>query len=220
MSFLCAKQPMKIAVLANQGLTQEIQSKTFAAQTEFVWLSSLKDLVEERDADIYFDMEFDGTPERTQALSQLLPRPVLINSVVLTLTEIGMPFIRINGWPGFIKRPVVEIALAKNSQEETVRKIFHGLEWEYRIVPDTAGMISARIIAMIINEAYYTYSENISTKAEIDTAMKLGTNYPLGPFEWGGLIGLPKIYELLSVLGKRDPRYTVSEALKNELYAK
>ena len=157
MSFLCAKQPMKIAVLANEGLTQEIQSKRLAAQTEFVWLSSLKGLVEERDADIYFDMEFDGTPERTQALSQLLPRPVLINSVVLSLTEIGMPFIRINGWPGFIKRPVVEIALSKNSQEEAVRKIFHGLEWEYRIVPDTAGMISARIIAMIINEAYYTF---------------------------------------------------------------
>ena len=136
---------MKIAVLANEGLAQEIESKTLAAQTEFVWLSSLKGLVEEKDADIYFDMEFDGTPERTQALSQLLPRPVLINSVVLTLTEIGMPFIRINGWPGFIKRPVVEIALAKNSQEEAVRKIFRGLEWEYRIVPDTAGMISARL---------------------------------------------------------------------------
>lgn len=220
MSFLCAKQRMKIAVLANQGLKEEIKSKTLAAHLEFVWLSSISDLLEERDADVYFDMEFDGTPERTGALSQLLPRPVLINSVVLTLAEIGKPFIRINGWPGFIKRPVIEIALANTAQEEEIRKIFFSLEWEFRIVPDTEGMISARIIAMIINEAYYTFYENISTKAEIDTAMKLGTNYPLGPFEWARLIGLPNIHELLSVLGKKDLRYIVSEALENELYSR
>jgi 3-hydroxybutyryl-CoA dehydrogenase len=220
MSFLCAKQPMKIAVLASQGLKEELKSKTLAAPIEFSWHSSLRGLLEEKDADVYFDMEFDGSPERTEALSRLLPRPVLINSVILTLAEIGFPFLRINGWPGFIKRPVVEVALADSAQQEGARKIFSSLEWEYRIVPDTAGMIGARIIAMIINEAYYTYFENISTKEEIDTAMILGTSYPQGPFEWGRLIGLSKIYELLSVLGKKDPRYTICEALENEVHPK
>jgi 3-hydroxyacyl-CoA dehydrogenase len=45
---------------------------------------------------------------------------------------------------------------------------------------------------MIINEAYFALEDNVSTKAETDIAMKLGTNYPYGPFEWGQLIGLKK----------------------------
>ena len=69
---------------------------------------------------------------------------------------------------------------------------------------------------MIINEAYYTLQDKISTKAEIDIAMKLGTNYPHGPFEWSSLIGLKNIYELLTVLSKTDTRYTASDLLMKE----
>ena len=78
-------------------------------------------------------------------------------------------------------------------------------------------MLSARIIAMIINEAYYTLEAGISSKAEIDTAMKLGTNYPYGPFEWGEKIGLKNIYMLLFELSKTDDRYIVSTALRDEV---
>ena len=42
---------------------------------------------------------------------------------------------------------------------------------------------------MIINEAFLALQEGVSTKEEINTAMKLGTNYPLGPFEWVEKIG-------------------------------
>ncbi len=45
-------------------------------------------------------------------------------------------------------------------------------------------------MAMIINEAWHALAEEVSTKNEIDTAMKLGTNYPYGPFEWAEKIGL------------------------------
>ena len=208
---------MKIAVIASKELKKEIMSRNQDLQTEFNWHSSLSGLVEDQDADVFFDLEFDGEPERIDILSRLLPQPVFVHSVVLTLAEIRQPFIRINAWPGFIQRPVVEIALADQSQEEKVREIFLQMGWDHEIVPDTAGMISGRIIAMIINEAYHAYHEKISTKEEIDTAMKLGTGYPLGPFEWSCKIGLRNIYELLSALGKKDPRYTISEALEKEL---
>ena len=62
-------------------------------------------------------------------------------------------------------------------------------EW----VPDVKGFISSRIVSMIINEAYFALEENVSTKEEIDIAMKLGTNYPYGPFEWSKKIGLKNI---------------------------
>ncbi len=69
---------------------------------------------------------------------------------------------------------------------------------------------------MIINEAWYTLGDDISTKEEIDTAMKLGTNYPYGPFEWGEKIGIERIIELLESLAKTDSRYTVAPALLNQ----
>ena len=69
-------------------------------------------------------------------------------------------------------------------------------EW----VPDTPGLITARIVACIINEAYFAKGENISSENDIDVAMKLGTNYPYGPFEWGERIGLENVRRLLNAL--------------------
>jgi len=80
-------------------------------------------------------------------------------------------------------------------------------------VEDEPGLISARIIAMIINEAYFANAENVSTEKEIDTAMKLGTNYPYGPFEWADKIGVKNIYVLLEKLSINDPRYHPSALL-------
>ena len=77
--------------------------------------------------------------------------------------------------------------------------------------------IALRIIAMIVNEAYFALGDGISTKEEIDTAMKLGTNYPYGPFEWSEKIGLKKIYALLQNLGNSGERYLVAPLLKYDI---
>lgn len=69
---------------------------------------------------------------------------------------------------------------------------------------------------MVINEAYFTLDEKVSSKEEIDTAMKLGTNYPYGPFEWSTIIGLKNVFELLTVLSKTNSRYTASSLLQKE----
>ena len=69
---------------------------------------------------------------------------------------------------------------------------------------------------MIINEAYFAVEDNVSSKTEIDTAMKLGTNYPHGPFEWAGLIGNKNILALLQQLYVTDRRYKPSELLIKE----
>ena len=69
---------------------------------------------------------------------------------------------------------------------------------------------------MIINEAWFSLAENISTREEIDTAMKLGTNYPYGPFEWGDKIGLDRVSALLNELHKTDTRYSIAPGLQGE----
>ena len=98
-----------------------------------------------------------------------------------------------------------------------VKDIFEKLGLKYITVADEPGLVSARIIAMIINEAYFALGEKVSTKEEIDLAMKLGTNYPYGPFEWSEKIGLKKVYTLLEKLSNTDIRYIAASAMKKEL---
>jgi 3-hydroxybutyryl-CoA dehydrogenase len=70
---------------------------------------------------------------------------------------------------------------------------------------------------MIVNEAYFALEANVSTKHDIDVAMKLGTNYPYGPFEWGKKIGLQEIYNLLTTLSTIDKKFTPCKLLELEV---
>src|SRR5262249_46971886 len=59
----------------------------------------------------------------------------------------------------------------------------------YRVA-DGAGLVRARILCSLVNEAATALAEGVASAADIDTAMRLGTNYPRGPLAWGDLIGL------------------------------
>ena len=205
---------MKIAAVANAALRKEAEDKGSAPGLEWTWVDSVGMLGQHPDADGYFDLEFTPDAARIGLLSRLLPKPVLINSVPHTLQEIGHPFIRINAWPGFLGRNCSEVAVREGDPKEKAVELFGAMGWIHRFVPDIPGMISPRIVATIINEAYYTLQDKVSTREEIDTAMKLGTNYPFGPFEWSERIGLEKIAVLLTVLSRTDTRYAVAKALK------
>jgi 3-hydroxybutyryl-CoA dehydrogenase len=107
--------------------------------------------------------------------------------------------------------------VATDAQLENAGAILQALQWKFQTVPDVPGMIAARVIAMIVNEAYFGLGDEISSKKDIDTAMKLGTNYPYGPFEWSEKIGLKKIVSLLKKLSENDKRYAVAPAMEKEL---
>ena len=207
---------MTIAVLADEGLKKEWLRKGVQEEIEILWCGSVKTLIATV-ADVYIDLLFESDRERSKQLAMRSGFPFFINSVEHTLQQAGNNFIRINAWPGFLERDIVEVAIAEPEQESIVKRVFEKLNWHYRITPDVPGMITARIIASIINEAYYTYGEDISGKEEIDIAMKLGTSYPKGPFEWSKQIGLEKIGSLLTELAKTDKRYLLAPALQNEI---
>lgn len=145
-----------------------------------------------------------------------LSNPVFIHSVVQTLADLNAPahVYRINGWATFLNRTAWEICGNANA---AIEAIFSKLNTKLNFVKDEPGFISARIIAMIINEAYFTIEDDVSSKAEIDTAMKLGTNYPYGPFEWAQLIGANNILSLLQKLNITDARYQPSPFLIKEV---
>ena len=144
-----------------------------------------------------------------------LTKPVIINSVIKPLAGLALPLnvYRINGWATFLNRPVWEIA---GSENEAIETLFKAFNIKINFVKDEPGFISARVIAMIINEAFFALEDNVSSKAEIDTAMKLGTNYPFGPFEWAAVIGLENILALLQQLYSTDTRYKPSQLLITE----
>lgn len=209
---------MTIAVLADEPMKKEWLSKAVPDTIEYAWADSVKTL-SMFDADLYVDLLFDNDPERNEHLKPLNGKPLLVNAVTWRTKDIGHPFIRINGWPTLLGRPVLEIALPDPSYEAVIRPLFEQLGWQYRLAPDVPGMITARVLAMIINEAYFTFEAGVSTPEGIDIAMRLGTNYPKGPFEWGTAIGLHRVYELLKTLSETDPRYSAAPSLQSAVAA-
>jgi 3-hydroxybutyryl-CoA dehydrogenase len=196
---------MRIAVKANAQQKEEWLSKSSSQDVEVIWMEH-----EIPEADAYFDLTFEDFGAVFQNISD---KPVFINSVIKPSNELPKNASRINAWNGFLKRDIVEVVIKDAAATEVLNK----LGWKYQAVPDVPGMIAVRTIAMIINEAYFALGDEVSTKEEIDTAMKLGTNYPLGPFEWSVKIGLHNIYRLLKKLTASDDRYQPAPLLEQEL---
>jgi 3-hydroxybutyryl-CoA dehydrogenase len=211
---------MKLAIVANEQLKEELISISFKEDVQIDWLNSITELAKYQHADAVIDLLFDPEKSDTTLLKEFHPRPVIINSVLKTLPDIDLSFIRINGWSTFLKRPVTEAAFAIEADKVAGEKIFEALGRKMEWVPDVPGFLSPRVIAMIINEAYFTLEENVSTKEEIDIAMKLGTNYPFGPFEWAQMIGLKNIYDLLNMLSIKEKRYQPGSLLIKEALEK
>jgi 3-hydroxybutyryl-CoA dehydrogenase len=202
---------MKIAVLADNAKWNEFMLEAGNA----VWIRCMteKDFFENIDADIYINLMEDAFAKDYSQIK----KPVLINSVTNTLKEINAAenVLRINGWDSFLSRSNWEVAGKMNKR---VEHFFTAIKKTFIIVPDESGLIAARIISMIINEAYFALDENLSTRDEIDTAMKLGTKYPYGPFEWCDKIGVKKVFSLLQKLSATDKRYLPAPLfLKNSL---
>jgi 3-hydroxybutyryl-CoA dehydrogenase len=204
---------MKIVVITDEGLKAELleQGQTPASETE--WINVIP---EAGHADACIDLLFDGSPERVTSLAALQPALIIVNAVSTTLDELPAGFIRINGWSSFLKRNVVEASCNDAEIKNKASTIFGSFNKTTEWVADIPGFIAARVISMIINEAYFTLEEEVSTKEEIDTAMKLGTNYPYGPFEWSRLIGPANIHTLLEKMATVNERYKPCALLTKE----
>lgn len=76
-----------------------------------------------------------------------------------------------------------------------------------------------RTVSMIINEAYFSLDENLATPNDLDTAMKFGVNYPLGPLDWAKKAGPEIVQSVLLELYRvtNDMRYRVSPSLALEV---
>jgi 3-hydroxybutyryl-CoA dehydrogenase len=103
------------------------------------------------------------------------------------------------------KMKLLEIVRALETSEETLaacREVGTRMGKEVVVVKEAPGFITSRINVMIGNEAFYMLEEGVATPEDIDKALKLGLNHPMGPFELGDLVGLDVRLSILEYLHK------------------
>ena len=91
------------------------------------------------------------------------------------------------------KMPLVEIVRGLETSDETadiIRQVAVNMGKETVVINEFPGFVTSRISALVGNEAFYMLQEGLGTPEEIDKAIKLGLNYPMGPFELVDLVGL------------------------------
>ncbi len=169
----------------------------------------------------------DQKKKNLQKLDRALaPKKVILSSsVTVTATEQaswirhGERLIGISGLPSFLAENLIEFSPAVQTDQTKLSEaqdFFIRLGKEVSVVQDRVGMVLPRIVCSIINEAYFALQEDIASPEDIDLAMKLGTNYPYGPIEWGEKIGIGHVYTILAALQNdtHDDRYRIAPLLK------
>jgi 3-hydroxybutyryl-CoA dehydrogenase len=212
---------MRIATVGPHNRVEELKQK----------VSSTHELIEVKNNqfegyDLIFDLSFDEAPDRLSHYSSLTDIPVIVCAVNTTIeqainastTQVQCALYGINSLPTFINRGLAEMTSLKEDLKPQVEMIFEKMEWDIKWVESRVGLVTPRIICMIINEAYYTVQEGTATKEAIDVGMKLGTAYPKGPFEWADQIGIESVYNMLDSIyaDTRDERYKICPLLKKE----
>lgn len=121
-------------------------------------------------------------------------------------------------------KKVVELAPGLKTEAAALKAaedFFRALGQEPERVKDAPGGVFPRILSLIVNEAARSLDEGVAAAAEIDTAMRLGVNYPAGPLGWADRAGLDEVLAVLEGLQREtgDDRYRPAPLIKKMVLA-
>ena len=211
-------------------LTKRVQKgKMDAAAAEAVLnriATGTKDICS--DCDLIVEAAFESMDVKKQTFEELqaIAKPTCIfasNTSSLSITEIGAKLDRpLVGMHFFNPAPVmklVEVIAGINTPRELVdqvKAIAVSLGKTPVEVNEAAGFVVNRILIPMINEAVGVYADGVASAEDIDTAMKLGANHPIGPLALGDMIGLDVVLAIMEVLQAEtgDPKYRPHPLLK------
>lgn len=212
---------MNILVIGNTLNQSEIEQK-FGSHHSYVTAKNLTGAKPTLEwADVIFDF-VSASEALTLAIYEQVSVPVFLDTTFTSLatlvkaSRIRKPLIGFCGLPTFVNRELLEVCLVSENDLSILEVVCAALDTKFSLVRDQAGFVTPRIISMIINEAYFTVAEGTATREDIDLAMRLGTNYPFGPFEWGVRIGLQNVVKILDAVQQvsGDERYKVCNVLR------
>jgi 3-hydroxybutyryl-CoA dehydrogenase len=180
------------------------------------------------DCDLVIEVALEDMNVKKQTFKELqdICKPETIfatNTSSLSITEIGKGLDRpVVGMHFFNPAPVmklVEVIAGLNTPDEVVEKV-KSIAVDLGKTPvqikEGPGFVVNRILIPMINEAIGIYAEGLASVEDIDTAMKLGSNHPMGPLALGDLIGLDIVLSIMEVLQKEtgDPKYRPNTLLR------
>jgi 3-hydroxybutyryl-CoA dehydrogenase len=166
------------------------------------------------------DLVIEAVPEEMESKIEIFTlldkicRPTTIlasNTSSLSVTEIASVTYRAKRCIGMHffnpvhKMKLLEVVRALETDEDTLNtavEVGRRMGKEVVVIKESPGFITSRINAMIGNEAFYMLQEGIASPADIDKALKLGLNHPMGPFELVDLVGLDTRLSILEYLHK------------------
>jgi 3-hydroxybutyryl-CoA dehydrogenase len=166
------------------------------------------------------DLVIEAVPEEMESKIEIFTlldkicRPATIlasNTSSLSVTEIASVTYRARKILGMHffnpvhKMKLLEVVRALETDDETIAacsEVGKRMGKEVVVIKEAPGFITSRINAMIGNEAFYMLQEGIASAADIDKALKLGLNHPMGPFELVDLVGLDTRLHILEYLHK------------------
>ncbi len=119
---------------------------------------------------------------------------------------------------------LIELIKGVNTSKESVDRAMEfarSVGKEYVVVNDSPGFVTTRVIALLVNEGAFEFSEGIASKEDIDKALKLGGNFPMGPLTLGDLIGLDTVVNIMDVMYEsfKDPKYRAAPVLRKMVEA-
>src|ERR1700716_546247 len=166
------------------------------------------------------DLVIEAVPEEMESKIEIFTlldkicRPATIlasNTSSLSITEIASVTYRAKKCVGMHffnpvhKMKLLEVVRALETDDDTLTtavEVGQRMGKEVVVIKEAPGFITSRINAMIGNEAFYMLQEGIASASDIDKALKLGLNHPMGPFELVDLVGLDTRLNILEYLHK------------------
>jgi 3-hydroxybutyryl-CoA dehydrogenase len=217
-----AKIAKNLAFLVKKEKMTQDQADAILAKIK----TGLKDICTDCDMVIEVAPERMDIKKQTFKELQAIVKPDCIfatNTSSLSITEIGngldRPMIGMHFFNPADRMKLIEVIAGENTPVELVEKI-KKISVEIGKTPvqvnEAAGFVVNRILVPMINEAICVREAGVASVEDIDTAMKLGANHPMGPLELGDYIGLDIVLAIMEVIYSEtgDSKYRPAPLLR------